>query len=180
MSKTFNGETADKTYFDMLWVYQIKIYFSIKTRVSFPLRSDVQSGERISCKLKFLSCIYLLSQEELPSNAVVGFQQTWYQSILSPDKAHFIHVADDTNSAHLSKQQTQVRQRALHDSCTKSTSNWPLQTRKTSTMKWPRSQNYIYTKADAQAIISNQTCSHTFVLKTHKHSVVWVNTTPLG
>lgn len=44
------------------------------------------------------------------------------------DKAHFTHAADDTAGPHLNKQR--VRERALRDSCTKSTSNRRNQTQR--------------------------------------------------
>lgn len=91
----------------------------------------------------------VLTNKQLLSNAAVGFQQTQPLWMLAPDKAHFSHVAGDTSSPHLSKQQTWVWQQAPCDSCPKSTREYT---------------QLHYTKADEHTILPGPTSSYAFAL----------------
>lgn len=75
-------------------------------------------------KCSYCACIYCLRKSCL-SMVLLVFSKHIIIGSSWPDKGHFSHVADDTDSPHLNKQQTQVREQALHDSCTESTRKGP-------------------------------------------------------
>lgn len=87
-------------------------------------------------------------------------QQTWCHQICSPDKEHFICVADGTRGPQLSKQ-LEKEEQVLHDSCTKFAGSQNSPNKQSNKQTQPCVVTVImkrpYTNTDAPAFVLIQT-----------------------
>lgn len=149
-------------------------YVNLRRRVNFTfIWSNVQSdNERISCKLNVLIEYKSVCSGKscLPMLLLVFSKHVIIES--SRQTKHISVMLQMTPAAHI---WVNRKQEFGCKHCMTAAQNLPatgLNKQNTSIVYWLWSQNSNYTETDAQTIISNQTCSHRFVLKAYTQHCV--------